>query len=71
MAVAHFRSCLQFYRRHYRGPRRAFWIGAMRVKMIGRLIRDMVRLPFSIGRRRRSLRAAIRGWRDALKEDGS
>ena len=67
MAVQHFRSTNQFYRRHYRGPRLAAWLAIMRVKMLARIARDAVALvarPAERPLRRERLAA----WRAALRD---
>ncbi len=40
MAAQHFRSSLRFYRRHYRGPRLAFWLGTVYAKRLFLRVRD-------------------------------
>ena len=68
MSVQHFRSALQFYRRHYRGLRLGFWLGAMRTKMLARLVRDSVRLQLSGPDSRARLREELNVWQRALRE---
>lgn len=70
MAVQHFRSTLRFYRRHYRGPRLAFWVGVMRAKMLFRLVRDGLALGLPHPARRAALREDVAAWRRAILETG-
>ena len=44
MLIAHFRSSVRFYRRHYSRRRAWFWISLMKLKVVMRLARDVVRL---------------------------
>ncbi|HEV2145819.1 MAG TPA: glycosyltransferase family 2 protein [Longimicrobiaceae bacterium] len=70
MAVQHFRSTLRFYRRHYRGPRLAFWLGTMRAKMLFRLLRDGAASRVARSGRRGALREDAAAWRRAILETG-
>lgn len=67
MIVVHYRSTVLFYRRHYRGPRLAFWLGVMRSKMAFRIARDRVDLAMHPSRRA-LLRENLAAWRAALRE---
>lgn len=67
MIVAHYRSTLIFYRRHYDGPRLAFWLATMRAKMAFRIARDSVALQLYPSRRP-VLRESLSAWRSALRE---
>jgi N-acetylglucosaminyl-diphospho-decaprenol L-rhamnosyltransferase len=68
MHVAHFTSALQFYRRHYSAPRRIFWISAMRLKTLLRLVRDLGRLALeSDSDRRAGLKEQVAAWLIALR----
>ena len=68
MYVAHFRSALQFYRRHYSAPRRGFWISLMRLKILIRLAWDSAQLVLeSDPRRRAGLTEQIAAWAIALR----
>jgi GT2 family glycosyltransferase len=68
MAVAHFRSTLHFYRRHYGGLRLAFWVGLMRAKMLARLMRDSALVPLRARADRAALLESVGAWRRALRE---
>lgn len=67
MAVQHFASTLQFYRRHYSGLRLAAWLTIMRAKVSYRLLRDSVRARTASGDRDR-VRDHVVAWRRALLE---
>jgi GT2 family glycosyltransferase len=68
MYVAHFTSSIQFYRRHYPAARRLFWISAMRLKMLLRLVRDSSRLVLeSDPDRRAGLSERVAAWLIALR----
>lgn len=67
MIVAHYRSTLIFYRRHYGGPRLAFWLATMRAKMAFRIARDSLALRLYPSQRP-VLRESLSAWRSALRE---
>lgn len=67
MRVAHHRSALRYYRRHTRGARLAFWLGATRAKLLARIGRDGVALLVRPGERP-VLRERLSAWRAALRE---
>jgi GT2 family glycosyltransferase len=68
MLVAHFRSCLRYYRRHCSTPARAFWTSLMRLKMVIRLARDSARLLVESDPDRRAvLTQQLGAWVTALR----
>jgi GT2 family glycosyltransferase len=69
MAVEYFKSTLWFYRRYYSGPRLAFWILLMRIKMGFLLLRDGMAATLATDASRRvRLREDIEAWWHAVRQ---
>lgn len=63
MLVRHFESTVRYYRRHFSGPRLAFWLGVLRAKRLAMLARDSARmLTTSDPAERERLREQCRAW---------
>ena len=67
MLVAHFRSSMRFYRRHYSAPRRLFWVVLIKLKMLVRLVRDSALLVVAPDEHARTLLLQqVAAWKTSL-----
>lgn len=68
MAVQHYQSTRQYYRRYFRGARLVAWLSMMRLKMWFRLLRDATAMAVTRETAARlRLREDVSGWRRALR----